>query len=419
MPEGALLNECAGGLGIDHRQRIYFAAQNHCKPNDTAIFRFDTRSGSKEFLGTLRGITAEEGNLGPVEHWPREESIAKIHVPFIEHAGKMYFASHDFTDIYQSYGDTIDDLGNHRGAHIYALDLTTDVFADISKENEGGVAIPHQSIVAMDVLEEDNKLACLTFPYGDVLVHDPATGTTEAHEGSPEFREDRTVNVARKIIARNGKVFFSYDKREFRQRELDVATGEFTETRKPNVLRNGFVAGTASTRDRSTVYLVDLTGNLYAFRAEDEYLEDLGPLLPEDDLVQGRSVTTVHGLILSRDESKIYTMPSLIATQSRFARSAMRLLTKISPRLKEVLKVLRLRFRQSLSAQTDGRSNAGTRLYQYEIGTGNRTLVARFPSILEGAWVTGTGVIDDRGRLYFCYHTRMANSARLIQISGL
>ena len=46
--------------------------------------------------------------------------IAKIHVPIVEHAGKMYFASHDFSDPKQQYRDIFDDLENHRGAHIYA-----------------------------------------------------------------------------------------------------------------------------------------------------------------------------------------------------------------------------------------------------------------------------------------------------------
>jgi hypothetical protein len=418
-PPGALLNECAGGIGIDHRQRVYFAAQDCRKPRDVAVFRYDTGSDERELLGTLREVAAAEGNLGPNEHWQREESIAKIHVPFMEHQGKIYFATHDFADPHIPYRDSFNDLKNHRGAHLFSLDLPTDTFRDLSKGNEGGVAVRNQSVTAMDILREENKLVCFTFPYGDVLVHDLESGRTTCHQGCPEFRLDREVNVTRKIVARNGRVFFSYAKEGFRQREMNLTTGEIRETAHANVLRHGHVAGIVTTRDNKLVYLVDLTGQLYVFRVEEELLEELGPLLPETDLARGYSVTAVHGLILSRDEKKIYTMPSLIATQSRVVRRGMRLLTKISPRLKASLKLLRLRMRQALSARLSGAQSSGARLFEYEITTMKRREVARFPSIAEGAWITGSGVVDELDRIYFCHHTRLTNSARLIQISGL
>ena len=115
-------------------------------------------------------------------------------------------------------------------------------------------------------------------------------------------------------------------------------------------------------------------GNLYSFDVEAERLKDLGSLLPPEEIAQGQSIQFVFGLILSQDEKKLYTLPC------RFA---------------------------------DG--NVPT-LYEYDIETGDKTQLARFPS-LTGGTVTGTNAIDDRGRLYFGYHTYdEGESARLIQI---
>ena len=67
-PEGARVTVCWAGIGIDHDQRVYFAAsdQNDMRPDDTVIFRYGTRTGSRQLLGTLRGISQAQGNL---EEW--------------------------------------------------------------------------------------------------------------------------------------------------------------------------------------------------------------------------------------------------------------------------------------------------------------------------------------------------------------
>jgi hypothetical protein len=206
---------------------------------------------------------------------------------------------------------------------------------------------------------------------------------------------------------------------EFWLREMDLRTGQITRTSRANILRNGFISGKAATRDRRVVYLVGLTGNLYSFHLDDERLEDLGSLLPAEDIARGGTVTNVHGLVLSRDEKKLYTMPSRVDNEPAFVQYGMRFLTRLSPRLKNHLKKVRLRFLQGSAAKAVRKADSGAGLYEYDIESGRRTLLARFPSIIKGAWITGSGVTDEQGHLYFCYHTRLNNSARLIQIAGL
>jgi hypothetical protein len=127
-PEGARLTVCWAGIGIDHDQRVYFAAsdQNGTRPDDTVIFRYDTETRTRELLGTLRGISQAQGNLAP------DESIGKIHVSFMEHRGKMYFSSHDYHTIEPDYSDIYD----RRGGHFYAFDLKSETFEDLSRTDK-------------------------------------------------------------------------------------------------------------------------------------------------------------------------------------------------------------------------------------------------------------------------------------------
>jgi len=366
-PDGARLTVCWGGIGIDHEQNVYFAAsdQNDTKPDDTVIFRYNTKTGDRELLGTLRGISAAAGNLGP------EESIGKVHVNIMEHEGKMYFSSHDYHNIKPDHSD----MYERRGGHFYAFDLKTETFEDLSKTDNHGVSVPYQGIIAMDILRKHDKLAGFTFPFGDILIYDLKKRRTTLYPGVPEYR---TSNVSREIWAtKKGKVYFSYSRPNFWLWELDVKTGAMKRTAQRNVLSHGFLHGMVPTRDGNTVYLLTNTGgNLYAFDVEAERLKDLGSLLPPEEITRGQSVHFVFGLILSKDEKKLYSLPC--------------------------------KFKK-------GNVPA---LYEYDVETGKKTRLARFPS-LKGGTVTGNATIDDQGRLYFGYHSGgdEGRHARLIHIN--
>lgn len=357
-PSGSNLTVCWGGIGIDHNQNVYFAASDKREghPDDTVLFRYNTRTGTRELLGTLRGISAAEENLSP------EESLGKVHVSILEHKGKMYLSSHDYHDIKPDYSD----MYERRGGHFYSYDLKTERFEDLSKTDNYGVSVPYQGIIAMDILRTQDKLAGFTFPMGDILIYDLKKRKTTFYPGIPEYR---MWNVSREIWAtKKGKVYFSYYADDFWLWEFDVKTGAIQRTEKRNILRQGSLHGKVATRDGNTVYLLGLYGNLYAFDVGEECLENLGSLLPPDEIAQGRSVTFAHSLILSNDEKALYTLP----------RSA---------------------------------------LYKYDIDTGQKTKVGDFSSALKGT-VTGSGVIDDQGRMYFGYHAGEdeGQDARLIQI---
>ncbi|MFH1738204.1 MAG: hypothetical protein ABIH23_04295, partial [bacterium] len=356
-PRGSNLTVCWGGIGIDHNQNVYFAAsdQREDHPDDTVLFRYNTQTGARKLLGTLRGISAAEGNLNP------EENIGKVHVSIQEHKGKMYFSSHDYHDIKSDYSD----MYERRGGHFYTFDLKTEEFEDLSKTDNYGVSVPYQGIIAMDILRKQDKLVGFTFPMGDFLIYDLKKRKTTFYPGVPEYR---MWNVSREIWAtKKGKVYFSYYADDFWLWEFEVKTGAIKRTEKRNILRQGSLHGKVATRDGNTIYLLGLYGNLYAFDVGEEHLEDLGSLLPPEEIAQGGSVTFAHSLILSHDEKALYTLPRSI-------------------------------------------------LYKYDIETGQKTRLADFSSVLKGT-VTGSGVIDDQGRMYFGYHSGgdEGQDARLIQ----
>lgn len=377
-PAGARLSTCWDAVGIDDLQRVYvaFSDRNGERPDDTAIFRYDTRTEEKKLLGTLRQVSRDAGNL------LEGETIGKVHVPFQEYRGKFYFSSHD----YHSYKGP-EDLQQRRGGHFFSYDLKSEKFEDLSKADETGVSVPQQGIIGLTILRQHNRLAGFTFPFGDILIHDLERHTTTYHEGVSEHRA--FGKPSRQIIGTDkGKVFFSYyDKRPASLYRFDLNTGKIEKTQYR--YHSGMAYGAIPTRDGSKIYVVDLLGNLYVFHTAEERLEDLGSLLPPEQIEQGISVTICYSVVLSKDEKRLYTFPS---------------------RLKKDMSALRL--------------------YEHDLVTGKNRQVADFTDELNGSSktsgntdrngrITGSGVVDERGRMYFGYHESGddGRNAALLQVS--
>lgn len=360
-PAGARITTCWDAVGIDREQRVYvaFSDQSDHHPNDTLLFRYDPGRESRELLSTLRQISREEGNL------LEGETIAKIHVPLRQYAGKFYFSSHD----YHSYAGEAE-LPKHRGGHIYSYDPRTGKFEDLSKTEAGGVSVPQQGIIGLTVLPQHRSLAGLTFPHGDIVIYDLERRRSTVYPGVADHRA--RAKPTRQIFAtERGRIFFSYyDRRPSPLYAFDLHTRKIEETSYQ--FHFGMLYGALPTRDGSRIYLVDLLGNLYAFHTKDERLEDLGSLLPPEEVARGLKVEICYALVLSADETKLYTFPSRLSE---------------APAL---------------------------RMYELDLATGQRRRIADFTAALNGSSkgtradrngrITGSGVYDAEGRLYFGYH---------------
>ncbi|MFQ5681861.1 MAG: chitobiase/beta-hexosaminidase C-terminal domain-containing protein [Candidatus Binatia bacterium] len=357
-PAGETLHWFWHGIGMDHNQRIYVAIGNGKEREgglgDVLIFEYDTRSGKRRFLKSVRQILKKEGNLGPNRYWPKEEGVAKVHSDIFKYNGKMYFSTHDH--------HSFKHIEKHRGGHFISYDPATEEFADLSKSDPQGVSVVHEGIIAINVLPQEHKLVGWTFPLGHVLLFDLMTGKTTRYDRG--LREPQKSNVARVVIAtKRGSVFAAYSSRNSPKYlfKLDRQLGRLIPT--TNSFRRGFFEGLAMTSDGNTAYLADLDGELYSLDVNSEKLEALGSILPSKNVAPGERVRLLENLTLSRDERKLFTIPHRM-TQGKGA----------------------------------------YHLYEYDIESGDKNDLGDLSSVLKGSTLTGNGVMDEKGFMYISFY---------------
>jgi len=357
-PSGSRLAWLWHGLGMDDQKNIYIAIGNgqemHRKPGDVLIFQYDTKTGQKRYLDSVRGILAAENNLGPNEHWPWEEGVAKVHSDIIQHNGKMYFSTHDLHHA--------KNLKKHRGGHFVSFELSTRKFKNLSLSNPLGVAVEHEGIIALNVLQRENLLVGWTYPFGHVLLHDLETGeTTKCASG---FTGNDLTNIARVIVTTiKGSVFASYSGPG--APDCFFKLNREQERLLPTKYRHamGFIEGMAQTSDGRTIFLADTNGELYSLDTDTEVFTRLGSILPHDRQRRGERVMQLRNLTMSCNEQKLFTIPT----------------------------------------QVSGGSGAW-HLYEYVIATGEKSAVANLRGVLKNSMLTGNGVMDEAGYFYLsCY----------------
>ncbi|MBI2996947.1 MAG: hypothetical protein HYY46_00600 [Deltaproteobacteria bacterium] len=360
---------------MDRNKKLYVAIGNGDETRggvgDVLIFEYDTRSGKKRFLNSVRQILKEAGNLGPNNDWPHEEGVAKVHSEIIEYNGKMYFSTHDY--------HSSKNVEKHRGGHFISYDPATGKFADLSKSDPGGVAVANEGIIAINILRQEQKLVGWTFPYGHVLLHDLRDGKTTRYGRG--LMPGQKSNVARVVIAtRKGDVFAAYSQADAPNYlfKLDRKLGKLIPTTAR--FRKGFFVGLAESSDGNIIYLADVEGYLYVFHVESETLNDLGSILPPERT--GQVVRRLGSLAYSGAEQKLFTIPYWVT-----------------------------------------KGNGAYHLYEYDIKSRARKEIADFSSVLKGSTITGNGVIDEKGFMYFSFYSaaeagRFHSGVVQIDVSG-
>ena len=373
-PPGHTLGRFWDGIGRDGAGRIYVAIgtgeEKDSDVRDVLLFEYDPRSDRRRLLRSVREILSDADNLGPNEHWPRVESVAKVHSAILEHDGRLYFSTHDWY--------RFDGLDNHRGGHFLAYDPSTGRFSNPSRSDPGGVAVAGEGIIALSVLRDRNELVGWTFPYGNVLLHDLTIGrTVEYASGLP--REPRP-DVSRVVIAtRTGKVYAAY------QRDPSVPNSDYLyrlDRRKGRLVptnqrfaASGRLEALQETKDGETFYLAGLRGSLHAFDVASERLSLLGSILPAEREAQGESVRELYNLALSPDERLLFSLPG----------------------------------------RTSGGDGAH-RLYEYDLATGTRTEIGDCRSLLAGSTPSGSAVFDHRGRYYLSVFWGKSGRSGILQV---
>jgi hypothetical protein len=354
-PKNYVLEDNWGGIGISQSGWVYHAIDGYYKGveiEDTAVFRYQTITGEKEFLGTLREISAAEGNLLP------GEEISKIHAPIYEYKNIIYFASHPFHKKREV----------QRGGHFYSFDPNTKKWTDLSKFDRHGISTPGQGIITMDVLRKHDKLVGFTFPKGEIVTFDLKKKKTTNH-GRPILKDPS--NVSRHIIATDkGKVYFSYSGFNKPLYEFDINTKVFKKT--GFILGHGWLNGVVYNLTGTKSYFTDWVGDLYLLNIRTNKFSELGKMLPDSH--SGYKYQNCHGLIISDDDKKLYSMQKM-----------------------------------------DTGSETLFILYEYDIEKGK--IANEYLTDLKG-YVVG-GVSSKNGFLYFHNHNYKEKYYRLIQISIL
>lgn len=303
------LQQCWNGMGMDDQGRIYIgftSTRDNGKSEDFVVFRYDPATKEKEYLGSFQDIAAASGNL------QEGESIPKGHTRMIFADGIMYMGSQGFHDFKQE----IDDLPKYRGSHIFAYDTRNETWMDLSADLPGGVVTENQGIVGLNILPDEGLLVGLVHPHSDLALYDYKNRELDDvvkgipwQLGNPLSREV--------VVAPSGNIYLYRGTEEPFQRGeshpvwvYNIHTKELKQTEYN--MTNGFWIGQTQTRDGSKVYVTTVNGQLYEFDTASETFKDLGYMLPEQDIANGRLIQFQYGPTLSPDETKIYFVPSTL-----------------------------------------------------------------------------------------------------------
>ncbi len=96
---------------------------------DVVVVKYDTVTGEREFLTTLRTVSSAADNSLNGEKMP------KGHTRIVEMNGNIYMGSQGFHDIFRIDPAVRDD-------HLFEMNIATETWRDLSATDPGGVSIP-------------------------------------------------------------------------------------------------------------------------------------------------------------------------------------------------------------------------------------------------------------------------------------
>jgi hypothetical protein len=299
------LQQSWNALGMDDQGRVYigFTSRRKDGRDDFAVFRYDPKSGQKDFLGTFMDIAKAAGNL------EEGESIPKGHTRMIYADGKMYMASQGFHDLKQS----IDSLSSYRGSHIFAYDIAAGTWQDLSANLSGGVVTKHEGIISLSILPEEHLLVGLAHPSSDIVLFDyQANQLFRIIPGIPwklgnPLSREVIVTPKGNIYTYRGTEVVSQRSETHTVWVYNIHTGLMSDTGFS--MTNGFWIGQTQTHDGSKIYINTTGGELYEFDVASETFKDLGYELPEDSQ---RFIDYTYAVTLSPNEKRLYYVLSVI-----------------------------------------------------------------------------------------------------------
>jgi hypothetical protein len=357
------MQQCWNGMGMDDQGRIYIGFTSYRDSReDFLVFRYDPKTGERVFLGSFLDITDASGNSQP------GENIPKGHTRMIFAEGRMYMGSQSFHDL----KGEIDTLPTYRGSHLFAYDITTGAWDDLSAPLPGGVITEHEGIISLNIIPEMHLLVGLAHPSSDMILYDyQAVQLVDIVPGIPWSLGNP---LSREIILTPAGHIYTYRGTEaVNQRQethtvwvYDIQSGEMRDTGFP--MTNGFWIGQTETRDGSMIYLNTTGGEIYEFSVKSETFRDLGYELPPGD---NRIIDYTYSITLSPDETRLYYVLSILQNPG--------------------------------GAEGDGSGGSGE-LYSYDLATGEIVFVQQLPPGI----YTSADLRDDEN-IYFSHFGTSTN----------
>ncbi len=142
---------------------IFVGGMDHA--TNSALYRIRTAAGRLRYVGDARSASQRARNQLP------GETFEKFHTRPTWFKGKVYVATMDYSKIDAGYL-------KERGSHLYAYDLKSATFKDLSAVRPGGVSTPHLSVVTLAADPARNILYQAAVPTGEILRYDIAKKRT-------------------------------------------------------------------------------------------------------------------------------------------------------------------------------------------------------------------------------------------------
>lgn len=287
-PAGATLSGTFGAIGLDPQEQVYATLCNSNQANgDCYLFRWNPKTGKRQYLGSLVQSAKSVGNIGPNQHWPKKEVIVKGHTPNVFLGGTMWMGTMGAHDL--------DPRSELRGIHIFGYNIAANTLVDHSQWQPKGVFKEHDGMFALDAYPEKNLLVGIGPADCTIITYNPGTRQTKKIPGLP--KEDNPQLSGRGMTIVGGKVIYQCGSARTPISIYDLNTAQRKVIDFPGnaVLTLGYVP----TRDKSKVYISDQK-TIYELNTATERFHTVATFDPTGVARQ------VSPPALSRDEKKLY-----------------------------------------------------------------------------------------------------------------
>jgi hypothetical protein len=284
------LATCWEAIGIDPDDRLYVVYGNNDKGSpteDCSVFMYDSRTGERKALGTLRKTAHEEGTLR------ENEPLPKGHTPVVYYKGKMYFGTQNFHEA--GSGDSQSMLeSRYHGSHIFSIDTETFELHDEARHMPEQCFQRGQGLIGLAPMPWNNCIVGFSHPKGDLVIYNPETHDVTINYHDP----DHLARPGRIVVPTSyNKIFTFQTSQKLGVYEIGAEARRFTD----ESISYYFMNGRAISKDGKKAYVCDHQARLWRLGVENEKLIKIGGF-------GGWSNKDVrcYGLTFSLDEKKVY-----------------------------------------------------------------------------------------------------------------